>query len=216
MKIFIPIKQNSQRVPQKNFRIFRELPLYKHTLYKFINHEIFVNTDSNEIIDQITKDKNLSHVKYIKRKEHLIGDTISVCDLIEDFILSENISEPFAQIHVTTPNLSEKTLVDAHEKIKDHDSVISCEIYQARFWVKEKYGFCPVFHNPLKLEQTQDLTKLYKENSAFYIMHPGLFLKTKSRIGLNPYFYDLNVVESMDIDTEEDWLEIQNSCAFKV
>ena len=86
MKIFIPIKQNSQRVPKKNFRIFRELPLYKHTLYKFRNHEIFVNTDSDEIINQIINDDNLSHVKYIRREKHLIGDTVSVCNLIEDFI----------------------------------------------------------------------------------------------------------------------------------
>jgi CMP-N-acetylneuraminic acid synthetase len=216
MKIFIPIKQNSQRVPKKNFRIFRELPLYKHTLYKFRNHEIFVNTDSDEIINQIINDDNLSHVKYIRREKHLIGDTVSVCNLIEDFISKQNISEPFAQIHVTTPNLSEKTLVDAYEKIKDYDSVISCEVYQNRFWAKEKYGFYPIFHNPLKLEQTQDLTELYKENSAFYIMRPEVFIKIKSRIGINPYFYNVDSTESMDIDTEADWLKLKNTCAFKV
>ena len=47
MKIFIPIKENSQRVPGKNFREFGGAPLYKHTLYKLSNKSIYVDTDSN-------------------------------------------------------------------------------------------------------------------------------------------------------------------------
>ena len=46
MKIFIPIKEISQRVPKKNFRLFDGAPLYKHTLYKLKDFEVYVDTDS--------------------------------------------------------------------------------------------------------------------------------------------------------------------------
>ena len=62
MIIFIPIKQNSQRVPKKNFRVFKSAPLYKHVLRKFNKHNVFVDTDSQQILEECKKDKSLSHV----------------------------------------------------------------------------------------------------------------------------------------------------------
>ena len=55
------------------------------------------------------------------------------------------------------------------------------------------------------MEQTQDLPTLYEENSAFYIFQPSVVLETNSRIGVNPYFYQTDYTESIDIDTEKDW-----------
>ncbi len=49
MNVFIPIKHNSQRVPQKNFRLINEEPLYKHVLLKFSDFKVYVDTDSGEI-----------------------------------------------------------------------------------------------------------------------------------------------------------------------
>ena len=86
-----------------------------------------------------------------------------------------------------------------------YDSVVSCSKHNARFWRKEKYGICPVNHNPMKLEQTQDLPDLYEENSLFYMFKPEVILKTGNRIGNNPYFYETHFPEHVDIDTEEDW-----------
>ena len=88
-----------------------------------------------------------------------------------------------------------------------HDSVVSCNLHQARFWRKESYGFCPVNHNPTKMQQTQDLPLFYEENSAFYFFNPENITKLNSRIGLRPYFYPTSQKESVDIDTEEDWAQ---------
>ena len=62
MKIFIPIKTNSQRVPKKNFRAFRGAPLYKFVLRKLSNFDVYVDTDSEEILGQIEFDPTLQHV----------------------------------------------------------------------------------------------------------------------------------------------------------
>lgn len=204
MIVFIPIKQNSQRVPRKNFRDFGGIELYKHTLYKYVNHEVYVDTDSEEIIYQINSDVKLNNVKIIHRKKELIGDKVSVCDLISSFVEENKISDPIVQIHVTSPFLKEETVVDAYKEIKKYDSVVSCNKLHTRLWRKEKYGYCPVNHNPMKLQQTQDLPAMYEENSAFYIFNPEVILGHNNRIGENPCFYPLNYPENVDIDTEKD------------
>ena len=205
MKIFVPIKNSSQRVPGKNFRIFNGEPLYKHSLLAYSEFEVYVDTDSTEIIYELEKDSRFSNVTVYRRKTSLIGDTVSVCDLIKNFIIQYKIDEPLAQLHVTSPFLNGDLVKKAFKYMDNHDSVVSCNSYQSRFWRKEEYGFCPVNHNPLKLEQTQDLPTMFEENSAFYIFDPSVVLSTGSRIGQNPYFYSIAEPYNVDIDTEDDW-----------
>lgn len=205
MIIFIPIKKNSQRVKNKNFRIFGEEPLYKHTLLKFPNDVVYVDTDNDDLIEEIKKDKRLNNVFPFKRKKELVGDEISVLSLIKNFIIEFDIKENVTQIHVTSPFLERDILIDAFKKMSEYDSVVSCNEYNSRFWRKEKFGYCPVNHNPLKLEQTQDLPKIYEENSAFYIFDPKNILNYNNRIGINPLFYPINFPNNIDIDTEKDW-----------
>ena len=56
MKIFIPIKQKSQRVPNKNFRLVNNIPLYKRTLYKLKDFEVYVDTDSDIVLKEVLLD----------------------------------------------------------------------------------------------------------------------------------------------------------------
>lgn len=205
MKIFIPIKHVSQRVPRKNFRIFKGEPLFKHTLLKFVDCEVYVNTDSLEIKNSLNSDSRFNNVKILDRKKELQGHEVSVCDLIEDFITTFKIEEPIVQTHVTSPYLKRQTIDKAYSLIGNHDSVVSCNTHQSRFWRKEDYGFCPVNHNPIDMKQTQDLPKFYEENSTFYIFNSTDFMITKTRVGKNPFFYELKNPENLDIDTEDDW-----------
>jgi len=205
MIVYIPIKHNSQRVSRKNFRLFGKEPLYKHTLLKYTDEEVFVDTDSEEIYLGIKSDKRLANITVFYREKGLLGDKTSVCSLLENFILRFNIKEPIVQTHVTSPFLLKETVKEAYHILGDHDSVVSCNIHQTRFWRKEEYGMCPINHNPLKLEQTQDLPVLYEENSCFYIFKPEILLKTGNRIGINPFFFPVSEPENMDIDTEKDW-----------
>lgn len=206
MKIFIPIKENSQRVPRKNFRELSGVPLYKHTLYKLTDYDVYVDTDSDEIIEGIGNDHKLSNVTVFKRSQNLIGDRVSVCNLIKDFIISKEISHGFVcQMHVTSPFITNDILERASDHLQNHDSVVSCNKLNTRFWRKENYGYVPINHNPMKLEQLQDLPTYYEENSAFYMFDVEMFKKTNTRIGLNPYFYPIGFPENLDIDTEHDW-----------
>lgn len=206
MIIFIPIKEKSQRVPRKNFRKINGIPLYERCLLKLKNHKVFVDTDSNDLIQKINSNPELGHVTCYKRSEPLIGHEVSVCSLIENFIEKFKINDVICQIHVTSPFLNTLTIEKACKIMEGkYDSVVSCNKHQIRLWRKEDYGYCPVNHNPCKLEQTQDLPVLYEENSLFYMFRSSDFLKTKLRIGKNPYFYPCKFPENLDIDTESDW-----------
>lgn len=214
MKIFIPIKTNSQRVPKKNFRAFRGAPLYKFVLRKLSNFDVYVDTDSEEILGQIEFDPTLQHVHAYRRKESLVGDKVSVCDLMTHFVEKCEITdEHFCQVHVTSPFVDSELITQACEKLKmGYDSIVSCNKVQTRFWRKEEYGYAPVNHNPMKLEQTQDLPPFYEENSVFYIVNTSMFLNTGVRVGKNPYFYELAHPQNIDIDTEEDWALATRVC----
>lgn len=209
MIVFIPIKEESQRVPGKNFRKFGSDPLYRRCLLKLNKFDVHVDTDSAYLAEQIQSDALLSHVKVFTRPNHLLGHEVSVCDIMKNSLgCYAGMGKIACQVHVTSPFLDPKTLFDAEKYIQvGHDSVVSCSERQVRLWREEGYGYCPVNHNPIRLEQTQDLPIYLEENSLFYIFKLDNFLRTGLRVGSNPFFYRTGRIESMDIDTEEDWNE---------
>jgi CMP-N-acetylneuraminic acid synthetase len=203
MIVYIPIKQNSQRVPNKNFRNFKGKPLWENTIDKLKSHNVYIDTDSPSIIE---KSKPKSWVTCFRRKRHLTGDSVSVVELLKSFVSEFSISDPICQIHVTSPFLNPDHINFAESKIINdgHDSVFSADRIQNRFWRKEVYGYCPINHNPMKLEQTQDLPVYYMENSYLYAFQPKV-IEFNNRIGYNPYIMQIGFPYNLDIDTESDW-----------
>jgi len=215
--VFIPIKGHSERVPRKNFREFCGNPLYIHTLKKYdgLDVELWVDTDNDEIAQEINNRKAKGEFKNIfvkKRKNDLCGDSVPVNSLINDFIFTnvEDYNTWITQIHVTHPFLTASTVLKAIDSVLSYgdkyDSVASVNKLQTRLWREEKYGFCPVNHNPMKLEKTQDLPVFYEENSCFYIFNTYHFMNRNCgrRVGIAPMFVETNFPENLDIDTEED------------
>lgn len=205
MIIYIPIKKNSQRVPLKNFREFNGKPLWEHTIDKLKDFEVVVDTDSEEIITACIDKKWVS--PYL-RPEHLRGDKVSVVDLIKNYTEKRELTDEewICQVHVTSPFLSVEHLHLLQKETYNcnYDSKFSVDIIQNRFWRDEEYGLSPVNHNPMKLEQTQDLPPYYMENSYLYLFKVGV-LKFGNRIGKNPQIMPVGFPHNLDIDTEQDW-----------
>jgi len=212
MKIFIPVKEVSQRVPKKNFRVLKGKTLWRHCVDKFENCgiRVFLDTDSDEIISEC---EDLNWVTAFKRQEHLQGHRVSVIELLKDFKdrFVESDDEIIAQLHVTSPFFRLGHLTEGIQKMKlmRKDSAFSVDVIQNRLWRDESYGICPVNHNPMKLEQTQDLPKIYMENSYFYIFKAGI-LNGNNRIGHDPITCEVPYPYNLDIDTEQDWKIIES------
>ena len=203
MVVFIPIKEESQRVVGKNFREYKGKPLWKHCLDKFTDYQVFIDTDSEIILDEAEEYEN---VRAYERLDYLKGHETSVIDLIKNFVDIYQIEDVVCQVHTTSPLLEIKHIKEAEQRMKKSksDSIFSVDTIQDRLWRKEDYGITPINHNPLKLEQTQDLPIYYRENSYFYMFRPEV-LDTDNRIGKSPLMFEVEWPYNMDIDTEEDW-----------
>jgi len=205
----IPMKAHSERVRNKNFRDFNGKPLFYwifNTLKKvsYIN-KIILDTDSEELGEKVLE--FFPDVEISIRPIELCGDFVSVNRLIGYNIDKYKENNIFIQTHSTNPCLKAETIEKAIEFFlnnnKKYDSIFSVNRIQTRLYKKD---FSPLNHDPKNLIRTQDLDPLYEENSNFYIFTKESFDKTKARIGENPFLFEMNELESKDIDTEEDFL----------
>ena len=60
-------------------------------------------------------------------------------------------------------------------------------------------------HDP-KMLVTQHLDPIYEENSCFYIFTKDSFLNNDSRIGSKPFMFEIDKIESIDIDEPQDFI----------
>ena len=73
---------------------------------------------------------------------------------------------------------------------------------QTRFYRKDGSA---VNHDPSNLIRTQDLEPWYEESSNLYLFTKESFKQGGARIGKYPMMYEGSQLESIDIDTPEDW-----------
>ena len=203
------MKVHSERVPNKNFRAIAGKPLYVWILENLFRldflEKIIINTDANfELFDQFKNNKKLI---LRSRLEHLRGDHVSMNLIIEDD-LKHFQADDYLMTHTTNPNLSPKTLTKAYSLFKERDknrfdTLFSVTRFQGRFY-REDYS--AVNHDPSELIRTQDLPPLFLENSCLYMFSREDFFKHNARIGSKPIMFETPQLESIDIDTESDWL----------
>ncbi len=205
----LPMKENSERVPNKNMRDFDGAPLYHAVMKSLLASKyigsVVINTDSNTIAKDAKKHFG-ERVIIIDRPEEIQGDFVSMNDIIA-YDIGQLDEEHFLQTHSTNPLLRAGTIDSAIEKyfegLGKFDSVFGVTKVQTRFYDKDAQ---PVNHNPEELLRTQDLEPLYEENSNFYIFSKDAFEKAgNKRIGLKPQIFEVNKLEAVDIDEPEDF-----------
>jgi len=208
----VPMKGNSERVPNKNIRDLNGKPACNWILNTLQScdciDQIIVNTDSDEIRSLCNK---FEKIEVIKRPNYLLGDAVSIQPLIEhDLQYSQN--EHIIQTHATNPIIRVETINNACSRYLDnietkrYDTLFSVTPIQNRFYYKDGRA---INHDPENLIQTQLLEPIFEENSCFYIFSKANNELTNNRIGKNPDMFEMNVLESADIDNWEDfyWAE---------
>lgn len=202
----LPMKGHSERVPNKNIRLFAGKPLFHHILETLESIEnitkIIINTDSEKISNMA---KKFPKVIIHKRPSEICGGHIPMNTII-NYDIEHSEGNIFLQTHSTNPLLSSKTLVHAIEtyfdNISHNDSLFSLTQIQQRLYDK---NFQAINHNPYVLKNTQDLDPVFAENSCIYLFSRSSFQIHKNRIGESPYYFIMNPQESCDIDTEDDF-----------
>ncbi len=202
----LPMKGHSERVKNKNLRNFDGQPLCSHIISSLNDSkeidDIYIDTDSLEIEEYVSGLSSKIHI--IIRPEALRGDMVSMNRIIEHDISTID-GDTFLQTHATNPLLSSATIDRACRKYLEvkNDSLFSVTRLQTRLYDKNGKA---INHDPEKLIRTQDLDPLFEENSNLYLFSRKSFNEAGRRIGNDPFLFETDPIESMDIDTEEDFL----------
>jgi CMP-N-acetylneuraminic acid synthetase len=210
IKLLLPMKGNSERVPNKNLKLFNGKPLFHIIMDKLVGsryiNKVIINTDS-DLIAESAINTYQDFVSIHKRPKNIQGDFVSMNKIIE-YDLNNSDSDIYIQAHSTSPLLSIKRLDSAIEKMisksTGFDSIFSVTKIQTRFY--DKKGI-PFNHDPKELLRTQDLEPLFEENSNFYIFTKDSFKNANNkRIGLNPLMFEVDKIEAIDIDEPSDFI----------
>jgi CMP-N-acetylneuraminic acid synthetase len=188
INFLLPMKGHSERVPDKNMKMFRGNPLYHAIMNQILKSrhfgQAFVDTDSGRIAEDIHK--NFRDVTVIDRPANLRGDEVSMNRIIEHD-LSVIEGNYFFQTHSTNPLLRVETIDEAidffHNSQGKYDSVFGVNKIQSRLY---RINGDPLNHDPANLIKTQDLPAVYEENS-------------------NLYMFEVPKMESLDIDVPADF-----------
>lgn len=206
----LPMKGNSERVPNKNLKNFSGAPLYHKVLNSLLAsnyiEQVIINTDSEDI----KKDIEINYsdkVLVLDRPKDLIGDMVSMNKIIEYDINKVN-ADYYLQTHSTNPLLKTATIDDAIETMmrrKDgFDSIFSVTRIQTRLYGSDG---TPLNHDPVELIRTQDLPPIYEENSNMYIFSKESFENAGGkRIGKSPIMFEIDKIEAIDIDELHDFI----------
>jgi len=216
MKIYalIPIKHNSERVPEKNYRDFNGKPLFFWIINTLLNsnyiNKIIIDTDSLLIKELIPKyfNENMHRIIIYDRPIHLHGGHVATNDLFVNVIQDLNLdADYYFQTHTTNPLLKTSTVNKALEqflikKKEGYGSLFSVNTHHTRFYDKNGDD---INHNRFKLIPTQDLEPIYEENSCIYIFTKKSLFEFNARIAKKAFLFRMSNIESTDIDWPEDF-----------
>jgi len=202
------MRHHSQRVPGKNYRPLAGRPLYQHILDTLLAcpeiDDIVVDTDSPEILEGLAR--QYPGVTARERPEALrAADSPRNEILLHD--TAQVQADLYLQTHSTNPLLRAETISNAIQALVSSypafDSLFSATRLQTRLWDELTR---PINHNPAILLQTQDLPRVYEENSCIYIFTRENLLRRRNRLGDRPLMFKMEADESWDIDEEIDFL----------
>ena len=213
MKIFTIIKEDSKRIPNKNFVDVNGHPLWWHLLSELEGLDVTVNTDSQKFIKQL-EESNLKSISVIKRHQKHVDwendksiDSSPVEDMLFDFCETLDRSEIVVLTHITSPFLKKKTIFDAVDMLlndQNSKSIHSVHKIQDFVWVKKENEVSPVNFQTDRVQQTQDLSPIFISKGAFFIAKAGDILDQKKRLPEPLLFFSLDHVQSVEIDNFED------------
>ena len=204
----VPMRNDSERVPGKNYRSFAGRPLYHHVILTLLAcpqvDQVVIDTDSPFIMRDAAE--NFPAVRLIERPSHLrSGDTPMNEVLLHD--VAQLQSSWYLQTHCTNPLLKAETVGAALGRffgsLPVYDSLFSVTGVRSRFWDAEGR---PINHDPMRLMRTQDLAPVFEENSNLYLFSGENLEKRRNRIGQNPLMFEIDRLEAADIDEELDFL----------
>ena len=200
----IPVRKGSQRVEDKNLRLFNKKNLLTHKIEKLKKikgiDKIVINTDSEKAI-KIAKDHG---VNYWKREDYFASSKCSnsefwahIADTTDSkFIMFTNCTSPLVKIETY------KVILEKFDQIKDSYDSLNTVTDEKQFLFSDNKA---LNFDSKKAPNSQNLPEIVKLNFAVNILSKNLMSSSKSVLGKKPYLFKLDEIEGFDIDTVFDF-----------
>ncbi len=209
--VVIPARAGSKRIPRKNVRLLCGKPLILYSvenawrLSKEYDTDVVVSTDDDELSRIVEK----RGMEVVRRGEELSSDKVTLDPVIFDAMMKmekkHNIRyDVVITMQATSPTLKPDTLTGAVDYFLSHsyDTLISVVNRPHLSWT-ERDGV--IVKNYDKRLNSQDLPPNYLETGGFLITRRECVMED-TRIGKEISVFEIPADESVDIDTEEDWV----------
>jgi len=200
----IAVRKGSKRIKNKNIRPFADTSLLENKIKQLIRtdcaDEICVSSDCEEMLAVAN---NLG-VTAIEREKKYATDDVPMNDVYRHLSsLAKN--EHILYVHVTSPLLEDKSLiecVEAYKKLeKSYDSLATVTRLEEYIWNDSG----AVNYDPNHHPRSQDLPRWYCLNFAVNILPKEIMYERKNIVGQKFYPFFLNDIESIDVDNMVDF-----------
>tara|TARA_Y100001963_G_scaffold12490_1_gene15678 strand:- start:1604 stop:2257 length:654 start_codon:yes stop_codon:yes gene_type:complete len=201
MTIVIPCRAGSTRVKNKNFRQFHNSTLLDIKVQQAkslanLGIPIVINSDSH-IAKKIAEDNN---IEFIQRPDYYASSECINSEYYE-YLANSVYTEFIMILQPTAPLLENSTVVEAHkfffENLDKYDSLVTADYLKTFAW----YNDMPLNYKLDNMPNSQDLNPIVIPTFNIMICRVSELLKAKNVITKRCYFYKVDQLESMEIDT---------------
>jgi len=202
---FVPAKGTSERVENKNTKFLGDKPLFLHVLDTLLDcytiDEVYLDTDSEKVIKMAG---NRRH-KVIKRPGKLATNKTDGNQLLLYEASQVTDADIYVQVLPTAPFITTSTIdCVVYELIKSQipDSVFGVRRQKKYIWDENGKS---LNYDPEKIPNSVDLDIIIEETMGVYAIRKNALIKRKCRIGYSPILYEIPLIESIDVNTLEDF-----------
>ena len=212
IKFFIIIKNNSERLPNKNFLKINNIPLFHYLLNELKSENVYIDTDSKKIINNKYFNNLRNFTIYERKQEHIKLETSKKFKISPVNILINNFIDNYCDLndtivcsHVTSPFIKKKTIYEAIDYLNKGYSSVSAATYHQEFGIlKKQNNYENINFKNNIVNKTQDLNPILLLNGAFFIFKAKTFKKFKTRYSNKHFYFEIKYPESIDINYKED------------
>tara|TARA_B100001029_G_scaffold179773_1_gene190915 strand:+ start:2558 stop:3235 length:678 start_codon:yes stop_codon:yes gene_type:complete len=203
----IPVREGSKRVKKKNFRNFFknesifDIKVHQLKSSKLIK-EIYVSSDSKRVEKICIKKK----IKFLKRESKYCKDHVYPWHEIHNSILKKIPGNPYVAWCLTTsPTFLrfDKAIKEFKKNEKNYDSLVG--VLPAKNFILNENGSPENFNPGIWHPYSQELKKKYYITGSIFLAKKSNMIKWRYWFGKKPLLFELNKIESIDIDEPEDF-----------
>lgn len=209
---FIPARGGSKGIVNKNLKMLNNIPLVAHSIehaikdLPFIDKNIVLSSDSDDILFV----GESYGITCLKRPSNISGD-FSTTEEAMLHAIKEFPAENIMLLQPTSPFRFKGRLLECWNRFvnKGYDSMFTAQKLYDFFWSLDNNDDWQASYDVQNRPMRQSLTKQqykYFDNGNLYLTKTQILQNEKSRIGGKIGVFPITEFESMQIDSEADFL----------